>query len=145
MSMATTILPVSEPHPLLLEGTASLPADRPLSHKQRRSEVDRATAEVVARAKHLGWMVTSDHGYSKGASRYIDMELPSGLAITLRVADHAPGRALGLPGDKPCLLVIVGIPGGLSNAKRWLKDMTRNCPRAYHAHTTLNITDQGAA
>lgn len=88
---------------------------------QRRAEVRHAVEEIVEAAEAAGWTITQRRTFSKKCSIYIDCHLINGVAVTIRVSNHAPSRPLGLRADRPTVLVLVGFPGGISHATAWLQ------------------------
>ncbi|MEM9415251.1 MAG: hypothetical protein AAGA29_07230 [Planctomycetota bacterium] len=126
------ITPVSPTADVLADPLHTLSPSRT---ERRRDEVDRAAAEIIDAAEDAGWIVTRDRAFSNGASRYFDTHLSSGVAVTLRVADHCPSRALGVAGDRPFVLAIVSTPGGLAHAKTWLARMAEQVGRVQHGQT----------
>ncbi|XAM00047.1 hypothetical protein OT109_01415 [Phycisphaeraceae bacterium D3-23] len=133
ISHSTSITPISPTADIMADPLHNL--STPSRTEQRRAEVDRAVAEIVEAAEAVGWVVEGDRTFSNGASRYLDMKLTNGVAITLRVADHCPSRALGVAGDRPMLISIIGIPGGLSHAKAWLNRMAAQVNRVRRGET----------
>lgn len=118
MSEAGNIVPVRPPAEPLVDPLGVL--NTPSRAMTRRIDVALAVFELTEAAREAGWHVTSDTAYSKGATRYLQLEITSKVKITLRVSDHLPSRPLGIEGDRPFLLAIIDTPGGISHARNWL-------------------------
>lgn len=94
--------------------------DRAGDKQRRKLEVWFAEVELTQVAIKSGWKLIKRNSDGRTGSAYVTLSR-EGETILLRIADHLPAKPIGGRHADAMLLAVLGCPGGLVMAARYLQ------------------------